>query len=61
MEDLLVIIPYLRPKGPEIWFLICIVGIIQVLNRPLVILLLISLSALLTALKPFGVCIRAVF
>ena len=61
IEDLLVIVPYLRPKGPEIWFLIYIVGIIQVLNRPLVILPLISVGALLTTLKPFGVCIYTIF
>jgi len=61
MEDLLVIIPYLWLKGPEIWFLIYIVGIMQVLNRLLVILLLILVGALLTTLKPFGVYICAVF
>ena len=61
MEDLLVIISYLQPKGPEIWFLICIVGIIQVLNRLLVILPSISLGTLLTTLKPFSVYICVVF
>jgi 6-phosphogluconate dehydrogenase len=47
MEDLLVVILYLRPKDLKIWSLLYLVGILQVLARPLAILLLIQTGTLI--------------
>ena len=49
MEDLLVVIPYLRPKDSKTWSLLCLVGVLQVLARPLAILPLIQTGALVDA------------
>jgi len=49
MEDLLVVIPYLRPKDLKIWSLLYLVGILQILARLLAILPLIQIGALIDA------------
>jgi len=47
MEDLLVVIPYLQPKDLKTWSLLCLVGVLQVLARPLAILPLIQTGTLI--------------
>jgi len=49
MEDLLVVILYLRPKDLKTWSLLCLVGVLQVLARLLAILPLIQTGVLIDA------------